>query len=59
MDPAWMDDYFRGVRDCAEGKPEHRFVNEAYRAGYAAQYTVEQTVTHAGLIESRLRGEAR
>lgn len=36
-----MSDYERGKRDCENGVP-HTNQSEAYNAGYADQYAIEQ-----------------
>jgi len=45
MNPVFMDDFLRGCRDCAEGRPHKQFQSQAYDAGYASQYAIEQTVS--------------
>lgn len=54
-DPVFIDDFLRGGIDCRSGVPHKGFQSQAYDAGYAAQYELEQAITEISLQGERLR----
>ena len=57
-DPVFLDDFMRGGMDCSAGLKHKQFQSQAYDAGYAAQYELEQVITAGSLyVPNRMTRE--
>lgn len=59
---SFVDDFFRGQRDCQEGIPHKAGQSEAYDRGYSTEYQREEALSSQSELicdppEDQIRGE--
>jgi hypothetical protein len=51
-DPVFLDNFFMGVNACQDGQPCPDWQSQAFKAGYAMQYELEQRRTARAMERS-------